>query len=134
MTLRSPETAMVSGLLLFCPHGRGSWVSNTFLTPAGQQGGHFIGNGLLARYIQVAVDVGRHLDITVAQPLLHVLEGEAVTQQETGAAMAQFVKANTGQSVLLEQAGKMMGDIVRRERTPIRPFEYIRVFLIRLSK
>ena len=78
---------MVSGLLLFCPHGRGSWVSNTFLTPARQQGGHFIGNGLLARYIQVAVDVGRHLDITVAQPLLHVLEGEAVTQQETGAAM-----------------------------------------------
>ena len=78
---------MVSGLLLFCPHGRGSWVSNTFLTSAGQQGGHFIGNGLLARYIQVAVDVGRHLDITVAQPLLHVLEGEAVTQQETGAAM-----------------------------------------------
>ena len=90
--MRSPETAMVSGLLLFCPHGRGSWVSNTFLTPARQQGGHFIGNGLLARYIQVAVDVGRHLDITVAQPLLHVLEGEAVTQQETGAAMAQFVK------------------------------------------
>lgn len=132
--LRSPETAVVSGLLLFCLHGRGSWVSNTFLTPARQQGGHFIGNGLLARYIQVAVDVGRHLDITVAQPLLHVLEGEAVTQQETGAAMAQFVKANTGQSVLLEQAGKMMGDIVRRERTPIRPFEYIRVFLIRLSK
>ena len=87
MTLRSPETAMVSGLLLFYPHGRGSWVSNTFLTPARQQGGHFIGNGLLARYIQVAVDVGRHLDITVAQPLLHVLEGEAVTQQETGAAM-----------------------------------------------
>ena len=78
---------MVSGLLLFCPHGRGSWVSNTFLTPARQQGGHFIGNGLLARYIQVAIDVGRHLDITVAQPLLHVLEGEAVTQQETGAAM-----------------------------------------------
>ena len=37
---------MVSGLLLFCPHGRGSWVSNTFLTPARQQGGHFIGNGL----------------------------------------------------------------------------------------
>ena len=134
MTRRSPETVRFRDFFFCFRGGFTRRFSNTFLTLAGQQRGHFLGDGLLAGHVQVTIDIGGHLDITVAQPLLHVLERKAIAQQNAGTAMPQFVEADAGQAVLLEQAGKMMGDIVRRKRTAIRPFEHIRVLLVCLAE
>ena len=43
------------------------------------------GDGTLAAYIQMAVDVRGHLDVRVSQPLLHVLQTVALRQQHAGA-------------------------------------------------
>ena len=39
-----------------------------------------VGDGTLAAYVQMAVDVRGHLDVRVAQPLLHVLQAVALRQ------------------------------------------------------
>ena len=44
-----------------------------------------VGDGTLAAYIQMAVDVRGHLDVRVAQPLLHVFQAVALRQQHAGA-------------------------------------------------
>ena len=44
-----------------------------------------VGNGTLAAYVQMAVDVCGHLDVRVSQPLLHVLQAVALRQQHAGA-------------------------------------------------
>ena len=44
-----------------------------------------VGNGTLAAYVQMAVDVCGHLDVRVAQPLLHILQAVALRQQHAGA-------------------------------------------------
>ena len=44
-----------------------------------------IGNGTLAPYVQMAVDICGHLDVRVAQPLLHILQAVALRQQHAGA-------------------------------------------------
>ena len=44
-----------------------------------------VGDGTLAAYIQMAVDVCGHLDVRVPQPLLHVLQAVALRQQHAGA-------------------------------------------------
>ena len=43
------------------------------------------GDGTLAPYVQMAVDVRGHLDVRVAEPLLHVLQTVALRQQHAGA-------------------------------------------------
>ena len=44
-----------------------------------------VGDGALAAYVQMAVDVCGHLDVRVAQPLLHVFQAVALRQQHAGA-------------------------------------------------
>ena len=44
-----------------------------------------VGDGTLAAYVQMAVDVRGHLDVRVSQPLLHVLQTVALRQQHAGA-------------------------------------------------
>ena len=44
-----------------------------------------VGDGALAAYVQMAVDVRGHLDVRVAQPLLHVFQAVALRQQHAGA-------------------------------------------------
>ena len=44
-----------------------------------------VGNGTLAAYVQMAVDVRGHLDVRVTEPLLHVLQAVALRQQHAGA-------------------------------------------------
>ena len=44
-----------------------------------------VGDGTLAAYVQMAVDVCSHLDVRVAQPLLHILQAVALRQQHAGA-------------------------------------------------
>lgn len=87
MTRRSPETVRFRDFFFCFRGGFTRRFSNTFLTLAGQQRGHFLGDGLLAGHVQVTIDIGGHLDITVAQPLLHVLERKAIAQQNAGTAM-----------------------------------------------
>ena len=44
-----------------------------------------VGDGTLAAYVQMAVDVCGHLDVRVTEPLLHVLQAVALRQQHAGA-------------------------------------------------
>ena len=44
-----------------------------------------VGNGTLAAYVKMAVDVCGHLDVRVSQPLLHVFQAVALRQQHAGA-------------------------------------------------
>ena len=44
-----------------------------------------VGDGALAAYVQMAVDICGHLDVRVAQPLLHVFQAVALRQQHAGA-------------------------------------------------
>ena len=44
-----------------------------------------VGDRTLATYVQMAVDVRGHLDVRVAQPLLHVFQAVALRQQHAGA-------------------------------------------------
>ena len=44
-----------------------------------------VGDGALAAYVQMAVDICGHLDVGVAEPLLHVLQAVALRQQHAGA-------------------------------------------------
>mgnify|MGYP007101819534 FL=1 len=60
-----------------------------------------VGDGTLAAYVQMAVDVRGHLDVRVAKPLLHVLQTVALRQQHAGAGVAQVVEPDMGQVVLL---------------------------------
>ena len=43
-----------------------------------------VGDGALAAYVQMAVDICGHLDVRVAQPLLHVFQAVALRQQHAG--------------------------------------------------
>ena len=47
-----------------------------------------VGDGTLAAYVQMAVDVRSHLDVRVAQPLLHVFQAVALRQQHAGRSAA----------------------------------------------
>lgn len=42
----------------------------------------------------MGVDIRRSGEVAVSQPLLNILEGNAVGQQQAGAAVAQIVKAH----------------------------------------
>ena len=59
-----------------------------------------IGDGTLAAYVQMAVDVRGHLDVRVAQPLLHVLQTVALRQQHAGAGVSKLVEATNGYSLV----------------------------------
>ena len=48
----------------------------------------------------------------VTQPVLNLLHGDALTEQEAGTGMPQIMKANVSQSVLLQKQLEVVGNIV----------------------
>ena len=93
-----------------------------------------IGNGTLAPYVQMAVDVYSHLDVRVAQPLLHVLQAVALRQQHAGAGVAQVVEPDMGQVVLLQQLVEGVAHVVRGVGVPVLPGEHLVVVYVVLAE
>ena len=60
----------------------------------------------------MGVDVGGRAEVAVPQPLLNLLHGDAVFQQQTGAAVTKLVEATNGHS-LVEAENAICYDIVR---------------------
>ena len=75
-----------------------------------------VGDGALAAYVQMAVDVCGHLDVRVAEPLRHILQTVALRQQHAGAGVAQVVESDMGQVVLLQQLVEGVAHIVGGSR------------------
>ena len=93
-----------------------------------------VGDGALAAYVQMAVDVRGHLDVRVSQPLLHVLQAVALRQQHTGAGVAQVVEPDMGQVVLLQQLVEGVTHIVGGVGVSVLPGEHIVVGYIVLAE
>ena len=92
-----------------------------------------VGDGTLAAYVQMAVDVCGHLDVRVAQPLLHVFQAVALRQQHAGAGVAQVVELDMGQVVLLQQLVEGVAHIVGRVGMPVLPGEHVVVVYVVLA-
>ena len=60
----------------------------------------------------MGVDVRRGGEVAMAQPLLNVLEGDAIGQQQTGAAVTQIVKAHPAQAVALQEFWECRSQII----------------------
>ena len=82
----------------------------------------------------MAVDVCGHLDVRVSQPLLHVLQTVALRQQHAGAGVAQVVKPDMGQVVLLQQLVEGVAHIVGRVGVPVLPGEHVVVVYVVLAE
>ena len=93
-----------------------------------------VGDGTLAAYVQMAVDVCGHLDVRVAQPLLHVLQPVALRQQHAGAGVTQVVEPYVGQVVLLQQLVEGVAHIVGGVGVPILPGEHVVVVYVVLAE
>ena len=93
-----------------------------------------VGDGALAAYVQMAVDVCGHLDVRVAQPLLHVFQAVALRQQHAGAGVAQVVKADVGQVILLQQLVEGVAHIVGGVGMPVLPGEHVVVVYVVLAE
>ena len=89
-----------------------------------------VGNGTLAAYVQMAVDVRGHLDVRVAQPLLHVFQAVALRQQHAGAGVAQVVEPDMGQVVLFQQLMEGVAYIVGGVGVPVLPGEHVVVVYV----
>ena len=73
---------------------------------------HYICRGDLGLVIQMTVNIRRRADVAVTQPLLNMLEGNAVGQQQAGAAVTQIVKAHPAQAVVLQEFWECRGQII----------------------
>ena len=93
-----------------------------------------VGNGALAAYVQMAVDIGGHLDVRVAEPLLHILQAVALRQQHAGAGVAQVVKPDVGQVALLQQLVEGVAHVVRGVGMPVLPGEHVVVVYVILAE
>ena len=93
-----------------------------------------VGDGALAAYVQMAVDVCGHLDVRMAEPLLHVFQAVALRQQHAGAGVAQVVKPDMGQVVLLQQLVEGVTHIVGGVGVPVLPSEHIVVVYVILAE
>ena len=82
----------------------------------------------------MAVDVYSHLDVRVAQPLLHVLQAVALRQQHAGAGVAQVVEPDMGQVVLLQQLVEGVAHVVRGVGVPVLPGEHLVVVYVVLAE
>ena len=89
-----------------------------------------VGDGELAAYVQMAVDICGHLDVRVSQPLLHVFQAVALRQQHAGAGVAQVVKADVGQVVLLQKLVEGVTYVVRGVGMPVLPGEHVVVVYV----
>ena len=92
-----------------------------------------VGDGTLAAYIQMAVDVRGHLDVRVTEPLLHVLQAVALRQQHAGAGVAQVVESDMRQVVLLQQLVEGVAYIIGGIGVPVLPGEHIVVGYVVLA-
>lgn len=81
----------------------------------------------------MAVDVCGHLDVRVSEPLLHVFQAVALRQQHTGAGVAQVVKADVGQVVLLQQLVEGVAYIIGGIGVPVLPGEHVVVGYVVLA-
>jgi len=81
----------------------------------------------------MAVDVRGHLDVRVAQPLLHVFQAVALRQQHAGAGVAQVVKPTMGQVVPLQQLVEGVAHIIGGVGVPVLPCEYVVVVYVVLA-
>ena len=81
----------------------------------------------------MAVDVCGHLDVRVAEPLLHVLQTVALRQQHAGAGVAQVVEPDMGQVVLLQQLVEGVAHIVGGVGVPVLPGEHVVVVYVVLA-
>ena len=93
-----------------------------------------VGDGALAAYVKMTVDVRGHLDVRVSQPLLHVLQAVALRQQHAGAGVAQVVKPDVGQVVLLQQLVEGVAYVVRGVGMPVLPGEHVVVVYVVLAE
>ena len=93
-----------------------------------------VGDGTLAAYVQMAVDVRGHLDVRVTEPLLHVLQPVALRQQHAGSGVAQVVEPDMGQVVLLQQFVEGVTYIVGGVGMPVLPGEHIVVVYVILAE
>ena len=84
---KKPWNCRGSEAFPFSPQRSRRRFSNAFLTPGGQFPGKLGRHALLSGNIQVAIDVGGHLNVGVAHPLLHVFEGKACVDKQAGAAV-----------------------------------------------
>ena len=82
----------------------------------------------------MAVDIRGHLDVRVAQPLLHILQAVALRQQHAGAGVAQVVEPDVGQVVLLQQLVEGVAYIVGGVGMPVLPGEHIVVVYVVLAE
>lgn len=82
----------------------------------------------------MTVDVCGHLDVRVSQPLLHVFQAVALRQQHAGAGVAQVVKPDMGQVVLLQQLVEGVAHIVGGVGVPVLPGEHIVVVYVVLAE
>ena len=90
---------------------------------------HRLCRGDFRLVIQVGVDVRRGGEVAAAQPLLNVLEGNAVGQQQAGTAVTQIVKAHPAQTVVLQKFWKCRGQIIGPH--PLAQFVHKRKAIIR---
>ena len=93
-----------------------------------------VGDGTLAAYVQMAVDVRGHLDVRVTEPLLHVLQAVALRQQHAGSGVAQVVEPDMGQVVLFQQLMEGVAYIVGGVGVPVLPCEYVVVVYVILAE
>ena len=82
----------------------------------------------------MTVDVRGHLDVRVAEPLLDVFQAVALRQQYAGAGVAQVVKPDMGQVVLLQQLVEGVTHIVGGVGVPVLPGEHIVVVYVVLAE
>ena len=66
----------------------------------------------------------------MTQPLLNVLEGNAVGQQQAGTAVTQIVKAHPAQAVALQKSRKRVGQVIHPHPLAQLVHEYKAVILV----
>ena len=96
--------------------------------------GSFSGAIALRSAGEMAVDICGHLDVRVAQPLLHVFQAVALRQQHAGAGVAQVVEPDMGQVVLLQQLVEGVAHIIGGVGVPVLPGEHLVVVYVVLAE
>ena len=78
----------------------------------------------------MAIDVGGHLDVGVAQPFLNILEIAAITQQEAGAGVSKIMETDMGKIMVLQKFRKTPCDVIRAVEMSVRSGENIIAFVV----
>ena len=81
----------------------------------------------------MCINVACRADVAVPQPLLNLLQAHAIGIEQTGAAMAQIVKADMGHLCVTQQLPKIRGDPLPPLGSAVRLCEYKVIVKVRLS-